>query len=117
MPTTSTKEPRPHYHYPACLLIYSLLWFAGSVFLYLFYRAQGRDMLWVLDGLYQHFPSFSYVCDITESVLRGSGNLTGILPFNYTIGQGADLFTTLNSYDFADPARIRSAGFALPSYL
>ena len=103
MPTTSTKEPRPHYHYPACLLIYSLLWFAGSVFLYLFYRAQGRDMLWVLDGLYQHFPSFSYVCDITESVLRGSGNLTGILPFNYTIGQGTDLFMVLNSYDFADP--------------
>lgn len=102
MPTTSTKEPRPHYHYPACLLIYSLLWFAGSVFLYLFYRAQGRDMLWVLDGLYQHFPSFSYVCDIIESILRG-GKLVDILPFNYTIGQGTDLFMALNSYDFADP--------------
>lgn len=60
-------------------------------------------MLWMLDGAYQHYPAFHYVCGITESVLHGNFDLTGILPFNYTIGQGADLFTTLNSYDFADP--------------
>ena len=84
-------------------LLYSFFWLAGSLFIYRYYRADGRSMLWLNDGVYQHYPAFSYVCDIAESVLHGHFDLSGMLPFNYTICQGVDLFTTLNSYDFADP--------------
>ena len=100
-----TKSPAENHRRDTLLYfaLYSVIWLAGSVFIYRFYHAQGKDMLWMLDGAYQHFPAFHYVCDITESVLHGNFDLSGILPFNYTIGQGADLFTTLNSYDFADP--------------
>ena len=85
------------------LIFYSILFLAGSLFIHRFYHADGRNMLWMNDGAYQHFPAFSYICEITESVFGGQRDLSGLLPFNYSILQGADLFTTLNSYDFADP--------------
>ena len=87
----------------AYFILYSILWLAGSLFIYSYYHADGRNMLWMSDGAYQHFTSFSYICDIVESVFKGRFDLSGILPFNFTICQGADLFTALNSYDFADP--------------
>ena len=86
-----------------CFILYSFLCLAVSLFIYRYYHEDGRSLLWLHDGAYQHFPAFSYVCDIAESVLHGNFDLSGILPFNYTILQGVDLFTTLNSYDFADP--------------
>lgn len=87
----------------AYFILYSVLFLAGSLFIYRFYYADGRNMLWLNDGAYQHFPAFAYLCEITESVLGGQRDLSGILPFNYSILQGVDLFTALNSYDFADP--------------
>lgn len=92
-------------------ITYSLLWLAGAAFIYCIYRQNGRNMLFFMDGIYQHFPAFSIVCDIVESLFHGKWDLSGILPFHYSIGQGVDLFTTLNSYDFADPVSWLCAAF------
>ncbi len=82
---------------------YTLFWMAGALFIYFLLKWQGRNLMWYTDGVYQHFPAFNYICDITESVLHGKMGFSGIWPVQYSIGQGVDLFTTLNSYDLADP--------------
>ena len=65
-----------------CFILYSFLCLAVSLFIYRYYHEDGRSLLWLHDGAYQHFPAFSYVCDIAESVLHGTFDLSGILPFN-----------------------------------
>ena len=82
---------------------YTLFWMAGAPFIYFLLKWQGRNLMWYTDGVYQHFPAFNYVCDITEAVFHGNMDFSRIMPIQYSIGQGVDLFTTLNSYDFADP--------------
>ena len=82
---------------------YTLFWMAGALFIYFLLKWQGRNLMWYTDGVYQHFPAFNYICDITESVLHGKMGFSGIWAVQYSIGQGVDLFTTLNSYDLADP--------------
>ena len=85
------------------LVEYTLFWMAGALFIYFLLKSQGRNLLWYTDGVYQHFPAFNYVCDITETVFHGNMDFSRIMPIQYSIGQGVDLFTTLNSYDLADP--------------
>ena len=85
------------------LVEYTLFWMAGALFIYFLLKSQGRNLLWYTDGVYQHFPAFNYVCDITEAVFHGNMDFSRIMPIQYSIGQGVDLFTTLNSYDLADP--------------
>lgn len=89
---------------------YTLFWMAAALFIYCLLKVQGRNLLWYPDGAYQHFPAFNYICDITEAILHGNRKLSEILPFQYSIGQGVDLFTTLNSYDISDPISWLASG-------
>ena len=112
---TDSVRDRLLHNRKAFYITYSLIWLAGAVFIYSIFRMNGRNVLFFLDGIYQHFPAFSTVCDIVESLFNGKRDLSGILPFHYSIGQGVDLFTTLNSYDFADPVSWLCASFLFMS--
>ena len=87
--------------YAVFFLLYSLFFLIGAVLIYVIFHGENRTFLWGNDGVYQHFSAFHYVCDSLESLL--SGTSSSIQPFNYTLGQGSDILTTLNSYDFTDP--------------
>ena len=87
--------------YLVFFLSYSLCFVLGALLIYIIFHNNGRTFLWGEDGVYQHFSAFHYVCDTVESFFDGSSS--SILPFNYTLGQGSDILTTLNSYDYTDP--------------
>ena len=84
-------------------VMYSLAFLFGAYLIYNIFHEYGRTFLWIEDGVYQHFPAFHYVCDTLKGVLKHDGSLSTILPFNFTLGQGGDILTTLNSYDYTDP--------------
>ena len=84
-------------------LFYTLTWLLGALVLVSLFRKYGYTFIWVPDGAYQHFSAFNYVCEMAESLLGGQFVFSDFGPFNYTIGQGGYLFTTLNSYDLTDP--------------
>ena len=57
------------------------------------------------DGWGQHYVALQYIRDYQHKIVSGiaNGTLFQIPHFWYTLGQGADLLTTLNAYDFLDP--------------
>lgn len=87
-------------------IIYSFIWFFFALLLYMIFRANNKSFLWQIDGVYQHFVSFNYLCDYLSDIF-----IKHEIPafFNFTLGQGADIIITLNSYDFTDPICIFSA--------
>ncbi len=92
------------------VIIYTVLWsILAGLILFIFHR-NGRSFLWQPDGLYQHFASFGYLCDYLGDLIRNF-HFSGF--FNFTLGQGMDVLTTLNSYNFTDPISILCA-FVLP---
>ena len=89
--------------YLVYFVMYTLAFFFGAYLIYNIFHEFGRTFLWIEDGVYQHFPAFHYVCDTVKGLLKHDGSLSTILPFNFTLGQGGDILTTLNSYDYTDP--------------
>ena len=83
------------------LMLYTAMWIACALTIYGLYRFHQRSFLYIYDGVFQHMPAFEYVQQYLRALLRG--NPGGLGFFNYTLGQGADILTTLNSYDFTDP--------------
>ncbi len=92
------------------VIIYTVLWGILAGFILFIFNKNGKSFLWVSDGLYQHFASFGYLCDYLGDLIRNF-HFDGF--FNFTLGQGMDILTTLNSYDFTDPVSIFCA-FIIP---
>lgn len=83
------------------LLLYTAMWIVCALAVYALYRIHEKSFLYIYDGVFQHMPAFEYVQQYVRALLRG--NPQGLGFFNLTLGQGADVITTLNSYDFTDP--------------
>ena len=84
---------------------YSVLWLVCTIFLYLTFRLNGKSLFWLKDGFWQHYVSFDYLCGYLEGIFKGQG----FKMYDFTIGQGADIVTTLGPYDFLDPVSIVTA--------
>ena len=97
------ETKRDHWSF---ILYYTCLWMIGVGILYAVFRRHGASFFFNPDGLRQHFVSFSRLCDWISSIVK-----KGTFPvfFDFTLGQGADTLTTLNSYDFTDPVSILAA--------
>lgn len=89
--------------YLVFFVMYTLAFMFGAYLIYNIFHEYGRTFLWIEDGVYQHFPAFHYVCDTVKGIFKHDGSLSTIFPYNFTIGQGGDILTTLNSYDYTDP--------------
>ena len=87
------------------LALYTGLWFALALWLYLIFLNNGKSFLWVHDGVNQHYAAFNYLCDYLEAALEHRP--AGI--FNFRLGQGLDAITTLDSYDLTDPVSVIAA--------
>ncbi len=85
---------------------YTALWFLCVLLICLVFRENGKTFIWEEDGVPQHFMSFNYLCDYLHDLLV-SRRFRGF--FNYTLGQGMDILTTLDSYDFTDPVSVLAA--------
>ncbi len=99
--------------YRKIILFYTLIWLLCASVLYGIFGYYGKSFFWLKDGswhdgLWQHFVSFDYLCEYIESAVT-KGRLQGV--YNFTLGQGGDIVTTLSSYDFTDPVSVLSALF------
>lgn len=83
--------------------IYSALWAVVSLIIIAVFLLSGKSFVFIEDGTYQHFNSFYYLCDTTEKWLSNNGSFDF---YSFYLGQGSDVITTLNSYDFLDPVSI-----------
>ena len=92
--------------------LYTLGWGIGALFLILSFVITKRSFLWYPDGIYQHYTAFCKLCStLGEIVSEHSWPAS----YDFTIGQGADLLMTLNSYDLTDPVSVFAAAFVFLS--
>ncbi|MDO4479018.1 MAG: YfhO family protein [Lachnospiraceae bacterium] len=84
--------------YKKTLLFYSILCITFALLIWYFYMQADRTVIWIYDGVYQHYAAFDYLCEAIKDLFHGNFAF-----FDYTIGQGADIYTTLNSYNLTDP--------------
>lgn len=87
-----------YFSYSVCFIIAALL-----VFWY--FILYGKSMVWSVDGLYQHYNAFVYLgswCREIIKVLVTEHKL--IIPmWEWGLGMGSDVLTTLSYYTFGDP--------------
>ena len=86
------------------VLIYTLAFGLLSAVLFSFFMIQKRGFIWYDDGLAQHYPALRYIGvwgrETLANIFHGNFNVQN---FNFSIGYGADVFTTLHYYGFTDP--------------
>ena len=89
---------RMYFSYSICFCIAAVL-----VFWYFIYYQ--KSMVWSVDGLYQHYNAFIYLGSWVREIIK---NLLIdhrlIIPmWEWGLGLGADVITTLSYYTFGDP--------------
>jgi len=87
-------------------LIYSgvFLFCAFCITLYLFLNGK-TNINFDNDGMNQHFRGMIYFSEYLRSYFHGVINEHSLTPtmWDFSIGEGSDILTTLHSYSFADP--------------
>ena len=88
-----------------CYILYTALFFFITAYLWNTFRSNGKWLIWLPDGAYQHYNAFRYVSEYAASIGKAllKGESLSIPMMNYTLGQGADVVTSLSSYDFLNP--------------
>lgn len=89
--------------------IYSFLFLITVVFSYLPFFHNGISFIWFEDGAKQHYPTLIYTGQYLRRLLSSLFHGNFALPlFDFNIGMGADILTTLNYYGFGDPLNLLS---------
>ena len=83
--------------------IYTGFWFLIALVILGVFVLNNKSFVFYEDGTYQHFNAFYHLCDATERWMSNGGHFDF---YSFHLGQGGDLITTLNSYDFTDPISI-----------
>lgn len=89
------------------LLIYTILFAITFLTAYSAFFIEGKSFIWTSDGRTQHYPALVYIGRYLRalilSFLQGNG---AISLFDYNIGAGSDILTSLNYYGFGDPLNL-----------
>lgn len=96
----------------AFLGMYTAMWALCALAVWLVFRLNHKSFLYIYDGMFQHFTSLEHVHATLTALLRGDAKSLSF--FNLSLGQGADILTTLNSYDFTDPVCWLAALLPIP---
>ena len=94
--------------YKKWYVIYTGLFFVISLFLFYEFILEGKSLVWfggMGDGIYQHFSSDVYFGNYFRDIIINFFNTHElVIPmWDLTVGNGFDIFTTLNYYAFGDP--------------
>lgn len=97
-------------------LLYTAIFLICSACIYVWFARTGRSLISTGDGWKQHFPAFVYFGQYGRTVLRTL--LTEhqlVLPqWNFSLGYGGDILTTLHYYVIGDPLDLLSIAAAYP---
>lgn len=86
-------------------LYYTLLFALTAVMVYLPFMRAGKSFVHAKDGLYQHYNAFVYLGTYIRSIIRNllTSHKLVIPMWEFGIGYGADILTTLSYYCIGDP--------------
>ena len=91
-------------------LLYTMLFVIMAIIVFFPFIRLGKSLVHAKDGLYQHYNAFVYLGTYTRGMIRNlieSGEL--VIPmWEFGIGYGADIITTLSYYVFGDPIALFS---------
>lgn len=92
------------------LLLFSIAFFAIYLIAYAPFFRNGKSYIWDYDGIKQHYAALVYLGryyrEAAASFLHGDFTLP---MFDFSIGMGEDIVTTLNFYGLGDPLTLLAA--------
>lgn len=92
------------------LLLFSFAFFVIYVLTYELFSWYGKSYIWYYDGLKQHFAALVYLGRYYRELAVSFWHGDFTLPmFDFTIGMGEDVITTLNFYGLGDPLTLMAA--------
>ena len=91
-------------------LLYTLVFFAVALALYLKFFANGKSLVWSHDGVPQHLNSLAYYGKYLRKVLHTLfiEHKLSLPLWDMHIGYGSDILTTLHYYVIGDPLTLLS---------
>ncbi len=94
-------------------LCYTIFFSIAAVLVFWHFKYYGKSMVWQVDGLYQHYNAFVYLGEWCRDIIN---NLIYeqelIVPlWEWGLGLGSDVITTLSYYVFGDPFALVSIFF------
>ena len=98
---------------PGYLAAYTALFAIGAVLAFAPFALAGKSLVWMVDGLDQHFNAFVWlgatVCEIARGVLEGHGLVIPL--WEWGLGYGGDAIGTLSYYVIGDSFALISVAF------
>lgn len=92
------------------LLLFSIAFLGIYLCTYALFFQRGKSYIWNYDGIKQHFASLVYLGryyrEVAGAFLQGDFTLP---MFDFSIGMGEDIMTTLNFYGLGDPLTLLAA--------
>lgn len=90
------------------LVLYTITFVIMSAAVFSWFFLNNKSFLWCDDGIFQHFNSLvyyrTYLIDLIKNLFR-SGSLN-IPLWDFSLGYGGDILTTLNYYVIGDPINL-----------
>lgn len=76
--------------------------------LYLLYKTSETSFLWTTEKQSAYYSTFYYIGDYLKNMLKDIVGIGTVRPgaFDFRIGQGMDVLTTLNGYGLGDPINL-----------
>lgn len=115
---TAPRSPRAHASAPArlgarYLLAYTALFSVTALLCLLPFALAGKSLVWLVDGLDQHFNAFVWLGSSVRGTVRGLLSGAGlVLPmWEWGLGYGGDALGTLSYYVVGDPFALISVAF------
>ena len=97
--------------YAGYLALYTLIFVLIGCLVMRYFYGMGRTLIYAGDGWTQHFKALVYYSRWLRSIVGNflsTGKLS-IPTFNFSLGYGSDLYTTLHYYVIGDPLTLFSA--------
>lgn len=93
--------------------VYTLIMLLMCFVVFSYFILQGKSLIWREDGLFQHYISLRYYRDYIIEILKNIFiKHEFLIPmWDFTIGQGSDIITTLHYYVIGDPLTLLSVFF------
>lgn len=93
------------------LLAYSGLFLVGALLMFYPFIEAGKGLVWDSDAVHQHLNAFIYLGRWLRDIVSSSVSEGGfVVPlWDFSIGYGSDIVTTMHYYAFGDPLNLLSA--------
>lgn len=92
------------------IFLYTALFAVAAAIVFYPFIKGGRSLIWNPDGVAQHYTAFVYFGRYVRELLTNIFHGSFVFPqWDFSIGLGSDILTSLHYYSFGDPLNLISA--------